>query len=694
MTLNRLHPILRAVLPLLVLLAAGPAAFAGEPASIQLTVRPPRAVADGSSFVTVTANVRDGAGRLVADGEIVSFSATLGNIEATAATKGGQASAQLTAPNIPGTSVVTVSSGRAVAETRVVFTRPGASEIRPTRAVVVTGDYLVYDDAAKAVDVVGKARIEAGGVRITGDRAQIILAAGSAIVESRPGSNGTEVRDGSRAFRADRVRYDWASRDGYAMGITDPVRGMHYFSAEDLKPVPTSERFIVSPFETRTTGDSPLLIRGARLVLEPGVEMVFNRADIILGGKRRFSLPVFVFPIGPARQGDPRYIGVGPEGPLLDLPYTFAAGARGVAQARLKYNAPEGLYGSYVSGWALDLLSRYSLGGATDGTLELNRVTSTDRGFTWTHNQSFSPSLQGYVSLDTRASTGLSTRYTLANASLNYRARPYTVSLSAFGSDVNVTTGTVRLALQTRPRRLNSFLSWNAGADLASTWYLSTKVNPDDPAETLSEVRRRETTGLSARLSTPSLKLAPGATLNATAGAGVSWSGSRTKQTVTGSVGYSQALARGAQLRVNYNYSDLDQGPTQILYNDPVTNEPRVFYLDTVEKQTVSTSLSYGAGAWSGGVFATHGIDQASWSGRLTSQYRFGRDWSLQGSYGYFRQQVYVFDGAGTEPVRQTFSQTSWQVRLERALGERALAVVYDTYNRKVYLEYVPGRLF
>lgn len=694
MTLNRLHPILRAVLPLLVLLAAGPAAFAGEPASIQLTVRPPRAVADGSSFVTVTANVRDGAGRLVADGEIVSFSATLGNIEATAATKGGQASAQLTAPNIPGTSVVTVSSGRAVAETRVVFTRPGASEIRPTRAVVVTGDYLVYDDAAKAVDVVGKARIRVGAVGITGDRAQIILSAGAAIVESRPGSNGTEVRDGARAFSADRVRYDWASRDGYAMGISDPIRGIHYFSAEDLKPVPTRERFVVSPFEMRATGESPLIIRGARLVLEPNVEMVFSRADIVLAGKRRFSLPVFVFPIGPARQGDPRYVGVGPEGPLLDIPYTFAAGAQGVAQARLKYNAPEGLYGSYVPGWALDLLSRYNAGGRADGTLELNRVTSTDRGFTWTHNQTFSPSLQGYVSLDTRANSGLSTRYTLANASLNYRARPYTVSLSAFGSDVNVTTGTVRLALQTRPRRLNSLLSWSAAADVGETWYLSTKVNPDDPAETLSEVRRRETTGLSARLSTPSLKLAPGATLHATAGTGVSWSGSRTKQTVTGSVGYSQALARGAQLRVNYNYSDLDQGPTQILYNDPVTNEPRVFYLDTVEKQTVSTSLSYGAGAWSGGVFATHGIDQASWSGRLTSQYRFGRDWSLQGSYGYFRQQVYVFDGASTEPVRQTFSQTSWQVRLERALGERALALVYDTYNRKVYIEYVPGRLF
>jgi hypothetical protein len=533
-----------------------------------------------------------------------------------------------------------------------------------------------------------------GGVSVSGDRAQIRMEGSSLVIESKPGSNATVVRDGERSFQADKLRYDWLSRDGYAMGISDPLHGIYYFSMEDLKPVPTTEKFPESPFEFRKTGESPLLIKGSRIVLEPGVEMVFNDAEIIIAGKRRLSLPVFVFSIGGARAGDPRYVGIGPKGVLLDLPYTFAAGPNGIAQARLKYNAPEGLYGSYVAGWAVDLLSRYASRGTMDGTVELSRVTSPDRGFSWTHNQILSPSLQGYVSLDTRAPSGSDSRYTLANLALNYGAKPFTMALSAFGSDSNVTTGNIRLSIQSRPKPLTKGLFWNVGADAGWSWYPSTVVDPADITKTVTTVKDRNDTGVSARLSLPSYKVARTGAINASGSAGVSWSGGETSQTLAGSVGYAQPFLKSGQLRLTYNYSDLNQGPTQIVYTDPVSGEPAIFFLNTVETQTVTTSVTYGKRGWNAGAYGTYGIDQKNWNARLGAQYAIARDWTLRGSLGYFQQRLFLFVGDGSEPETVAYNQTSWQIRLDRALGERALSLVYDSFNNRVYFEYVPGRLF
>jgi uncharacterized repeat protein (TIGR01451 family) len=100
------------------------------PASINLSAAPPSIAADGTTFTTITADVRDAGGNPVLDGTSVTFSTDLGTLSApSATTTGGIAQVQLVSSTTPGTATVTGTAGSVSNNVYVDFVGPPASVV-------------------------------------------------------------------------------------------------------------------------------------------------------------------------------------------------------------------------------------------------------------------------------------------------------------------------------------------------------------------------------------------------------------------------------------------------------------------------------------------------------------------------------------------------------------------------------------
>ena len=99
----------------------------GPPATVAVTANPTSITADGSSTSTITATVVDQYSNDVADGTVVTFTTSLGNIgsqEVTKTTTSSVATATLTSSTMAGTATITATSDSRFDTTTVEFT-PG-----------------------------------------------------------------------------------------------------------------------------------------------------------------------------------------------------------------------------------------------------------------------------------------------------------------------------------------------------------------------------------------------------------------------------------------------------------------------------------------------------------------------------------------------------------------------------------------
>jgi hypothetical protein len=655
-------------------------AHADEAETIRLTAKPPTIQADGSTTTTITAEARDRGGRLVDDTQIVRFSTTLGTIEAAQQAQGGQASVRLTSSTVPGVATVTASSGHATAQVQVTFTNEPITASESVRAITVRARYLLYNDYEQILDAVEGVDIRVGNMRIRADRAQLNFIRGRIIAQGAPGESTLTISSGDKSFTVDRLYYNWDSRTGYVSGLKEPTRGLYAFDGRGM----AVDKIQTAPIDTFTLQElvpSPLSVKAERVVYLPGQEMQFTHAQIILNGKKRLSLPYHVMPVGQAQIGQAQYVGLGARGPLLDLPYYIAAGTLGSSQLRLKYNAPEGLYGATVPGWALDLIGKYNLGHDTEGNLQLTRVTSPDWGLTWSHNQDFGDGTRGYFNVDTRSGFGFNKRYSLGNFTVTKQARKYSLNLTGFAADVAYTTGNVALSAQTAARPLGGGFSWSTGAQVSRLWSVVpvTDPKPEEPT-TLRDVV--DTQGVNARIAAPVLNVA-GGRLTASVGQGLTYVDGSARRSTLGTVGLVRPFGRRGSFNLTYNYNDFGQSAPK----------GRLIGLD---KQTVTASLNYGEyPRWSTSAYATFGLDRHSRNVRLSTTYNFDRLWSLNVNAGLFSQVLDIRDLQNPDIItRNDYGVSDIEIRINRVIGERALALVYESYRHKVYLDYTPGVYF
>jgi len=668
-----------ALISLLCLLATG-AARADEAETIRLTAKPPTILADGSATTMITAEARDRGGRLVDDTQIVSFSTTLGTIQPAAQVQGGQASVRLTSSTVAGVATVTATSGHATAQVQVTFTNEPIKATEGVRAITVRARYLLYNSYEQILDCVDNVDVRIGDVRIRADRAQLNFTRNRIIAQGVPGGSTLTVSNGDITYSVDRLYYSWDGRSGYLSGLTEPVRGLYAFSSRDM----TLNRIATAPVETFLLQElvpSPLAIKADRVVYLPGQEMQFTHAQIMLNGKSRLTLPYHVMPMGPSKVGQAQYIGLSSRGPLLDLPYYVKAGTRGTSQLRLKYNAPEGLYGAIVPNWALDLITRYDFGHDTDGSLQLTRITSPDWGLTWSHDQDFGDRTRAYFNVDTRSGYGLSRRYSLGNFNVTHAAKEFTLSATGSGAKADRASGSLALGLQSRSRPLPGGFAWSAGTQVSRLWTSVTTKDPETE-ESTTTARQVDTQGVNARLAAPALSFA-GARVTASMGQGVTFVDGHARRSMLGTVGLVRRFGRQGAFNLTYNYNDFGQSASSS-------------HSLGLERQTVTASLNYARyPRWSTSAYATLGLDRHSQNVRFNATYNFDRLWSLDVNAGYFSQTLTLQDIQ--DPTlfdRRHFGVTDVEVRINRIIGERALSLVYETYRNRIYLDYTPGRYF
>ncbi|HEY3413205.1 MAG TPA: Ig-like domain-containing protein [Armatimonadota bacterium] len=678
------------------------ASRAQEAETVRLTAKPAAIFADGATTTTITAEVRDRSGGLVPNGLPIRFSTTLGSIESAASSQGGQASVRLTSSTVPGRATVTASAGHATAEITVEFSSRPIVFGQSAAAVSVRADYLLYNDFEGVVDATGSVRFKIGRLQISADRAQMLLERSTIVAESKPGASALTITFGDKHIAADRFQYNWEAHTGMVFGLDEPVRGLFEFSGftgeltKALGPLPAHE------FEFADLTPSPFAVRASRVLLLPGVELQFTHARLILNGKERLTLPYHVKPLDNTHLGYAQYIGLGPRGPLLDIPYYVAAGAIGSSQLRMKFNAPEGLYGATVPGWALDLLTKYDLGRGTDGSAALTRITSPDWGLSWTHNQNLGQSTRGYFNVDTRTGYGALARYTLANMSLSHQAKGYNTSFTAFGSrtqattgyenvppeagqtlppalKANQTTGNVDLSAQSTPRPLAAGFAWTVGGSVGRQWLATTMLDPTWKTLVYGPVQGVNSQSVSGRIIAPTVKARGGFAMDASFGQGLSFGSGSARRSTQGTVTARQPLGKMGSANFVYNYSDFGYRPTP----DSDIIRP--------ERQTITASLSYGKmPKWSMMAFATVGIDQKTRNFRVSGQYLFSPVWAATLNAGIFRQGL-----SSPNPIYETtFQAVNIEARVTRIVGERSLSLVYSTFQHKVYLDYVPGRYF
>ncbi|HEY3268919.1 MAG TPA: invasin domain 3-containing protein [Armatimonadota bacterium] len=660
------------LLTLLLALVCVAPALCQEADSIRLTAKPPNIYADGATVTTITAEVRDRDGHLIAGDQTVRFSTTMGNIEAAAAARGGQASVRLTSSTIPGSATVTATCGHAAADVTVIFTaKPIASE-DTARAIVVRADYLLYNDYEETLDAAGNVAVRIGAVTIKADRAQVSFTRSVVIAESQAGASALKITKGKETIAADRLRYDWVAMTGYASGLTEPARGVFTFTTLTMELKKALGAIPADTFRLRSLTPSPLAIRASRVVYLPGNEVQFSHARIMLNGKNRLTLPYHVIPLGSSRTTAAQYIGLGSRGPLLDIPYYVAASPIGSSQFRLKYNAPEGLYGGAVRGFALDSINRYAVGSTMDGIMALTRLTSPDWGLSWSHNQTLSSKTRAYLNVDTRSLSA--NRYALTNLSLSHQAKSYNLTFTSFAQHYLNTTGDVGLSVGSAAYPLPAGFHWNLGASVSRHWAPSSLTDPS------AKVTGSTSEGVNARFTAPLLTLPGRFKVSSSLGTGLNF-GARTRRSLLGAVAANRPLGKSGAITLNYNYNDYGYSANTNLLG--------------YDKQTIAASLSYAKGLrWNVGAFATYGVEQRSENLRIYGAANFGRLWSASLTAGIFSQGLAIIDPVSQELSRESFQSTNVEARITRILGERSLSVVYQSFRNRIYLDYVPGRYY
>jgi uncharacterized repeat protein (TIGR01451 family) len=293
------------------------------PATINLSAAPPAIAADGTTFTTITADVRDAGGNPVPDGTLVTFSTNLGTLSATSATTvGGIVQVQLVSSTTAGTATVSAIAGAAFNNVNVSFV-PGP--------------------AANVVLIAVPATLPADGVSVSTLQATVTDA------------NGNPVADGTPVTFVT------------TLGTLNPPSPTSANTVGGVATVTISSTDAGQATVTATAGGS-----GAALVtFTPLIQIskTVDRTDAPAGGVLTYTITIWnntatgnaeiaalrdTLPAGftympgstssPAFPADPLVAGQDLTWTPAPLPYNLAAGATLVTTFRVWAQAPPGTY--------------------------------------------------------------------------------------------------------------------------------------------------------------------------------------------------------------------------------------------------------------------------------------------------------------------------------------------------------------
>ncbi|MGC8833490.1 MAG: Ig-like domain-containing protein [Armatimonadota bacterium] len=453
-------------------LASTSASAQGLAESIKLSASPESLPADGYSTAVITAEVRERSGALVPDGTDVSFSASVGTVSPTSTvTRSGRARVRLTSASVPGTAVVTAFSGRAVRTLTVILYPPEEKAVQArVNVITVSGDYVAYSSELQVMQADGRVRISLGAVEVFCSSAQIDLGRNMLKAVSPVGGDPLVISSGKTSWRGRGLWYDWVRRAGAIRGfeaLSEDIPESFAFVGPPLVRLPSGD-IQPSEFEFRDLEETELWIVCRWAAIFPGQRIHFRSAEIRPGGERLLKLRYHSLPLGETGDED-QYLGLGPSGIALDIPYYFSLSDRSASSVRLGLNQREGSFGAVKGGLGIDLRHRIFVGDRGEEVVNLSRITSRDWGVWWRHSRQWSSSLSTSAFVEYPSHRDL-----FATGNLDWDSPGYSGFLNLSASILKE-AGSIYfgdLALQTHPRRMGasrffySFLSgtgWSGG---------------------------------------------------------------------------------------------------------------------------------------------------------------------------------------------------------------------------------------
>jgi hypothetical protein len=505
--------------------------------TIQVTSSRDSLRADGYSRAVVTAEVRDGSGRIVPDGTEVRFSATLGNIDPIATTEAGRARVNLTSAATPGFASITVSSGQAFREFRILYLSEGDRQPERANVIPIEAEYVAYSSDTRILEGLGRVTVRMGRMTILADRVQLDVDRNRIVAECAAESPGLTVTDGKTTWLARKLVYDWPR----SQGLMQQEEGLFEFIGPPLtlgKPPaspPPDDTFQMVDLDEETT----MWITAKRAAVFPNQRIHFKGAQLRPAGKKVLSLPFQSLPLNASGTDVEQFVGLGSQGLTLDIPYYVSLTDKSATSVRLGWNQTQGSMGATNPGLGLDLRHRMFSGERGEDTLNLSRIASKDWGAWYRHNRNWSNNFQtsGYVEFPAH-------RDLFAAGNAYFQSKNFTSAISASLSDPQGFTPTTvaDLSLESRPKRLGkSGLNYS----LISSSGFTHGSNVDNFRQTVS-----------VRASMPNWRLSKKTTSSSSFSVGQVLAGYNTGLTADAFVSLNHRFNNRTYLTANYNFTE------------------------------------------------------------------------------------------------------------------------------------------
>lgn len=672
----------------LIALTALAMAFAAAPAqqtNVRLSAFPTISVADSRSTTTISAELRDSAGRNVPDGTRVVFNSTIGTFrESVSTTLNGVARAILVADGRAGIARITAtplsgSASPATFEFEFVADRAMLSSAKEYVELVAPG-YMHYTSDTRLIG--GSATHQGVSLRyrdITIEADDLQYSIPTYEVRARK----AKLRIGKLVKEFDALYLRLNQRRGYGLTTFStrrakfPVvvgRGLAYgYEDKDGKiqigEAPMDERFgvvLVSPNGVEPSRQNPpddaftltdlsfatSRVASKKAVVFPGKQIQFHRAEIFVADSRVMKLPLFQ--VNLLNNNTPlvteNLINVSDNNVALNYPHYLSLKPGQTSLLRFRTGDTYGRGMSTSQGASLDYELNWNRGDEMDGGFTFGGIGRSDWRVGIRQYNRFDSRSSGFFQLDMPAgrafygSGGFNRDFNGYQMSLNATADQAWRGLRRSSRSVNFVAETDPIKMGTTPFR--AYYGLTAGSSVQET-------------EGTSRIEQ-QTTGVRARLqslpvaldtrTTVSTAFSVGAVTGRSVGDGLQ---------LTGNTTLSHRLSPNASLLLTYDYS-------RDGFNELILGMHRV---------SMQTYMNTGRTGFR--VFHSRSLDRDRQNLFADLEYRPNRAWVFRSSYTFDR----FADYAGSN----TFLDSTLSVGY--VIGWREVGLVYSRRTRRIGIQ-------
>ncbi|MBS1705459.1 MAG: hypothetical protein JST40_06265 [Armatimonadetes bacterium] len=388
--------------------------------TIILTAFPTVAVADNRSSVTITAEIRDGSGKLVPDGTQVLFETSLGSFrESIVTTVNGYARGTLVAGSVAGVSSITASALAYRATSRIDFEFVGSrSDLSSAKEYfeIYSPRYLVYVPDRKIVAAAGpnrSARFRYRNVEIEADDMQIKVQS----YELR--ARNARIKIGSTVYEFSTLYLQIRSRTGFGTGsfelpttvarlpfagggkvrITRRRNALVSLFREQIKLENTAVPPNLWDFEDLSTSQTQVSAR--RIVAYPQKDILFSKAAIYYADTKVYRTPLYQMS---ARADVPalsdQLVNVTNNQLAVDFPYYLSLEPGSSSLFRFRYGSRYSTSTGTANGTFLDYEMKWDKGDDFGGGLTINSLLRNDWGINLRQFARFTPNAYGSATIN------------------------------------------------------------------------------------------------------------------------------------------------------------------------------------------------------------------------------------------------------------------------------------------------------